>query len=80
MRAWVWLGGLTLLTVGLSFLALGGEGLAIFNACVANPSCIGSDSTGSLDGFLATVLAGLLLSVAGLAVLTIGNRARFSPS
>lgn len=67
------LGATALLTLGLMLIALGGEGLALLNACLADPSCIASSSTGSMDGFLVVVLAGILLSVVGLVALTIGH-------
>ena len=74
MRPWRLFGGATALTLGLMLLALRGEGLAIFNTCVANPNCVGSETTGSLEGFLAVVLAGIVLSVSGVVVISLGPR------
>jgi len=72
MRPWRVFGGATALTLGLMLLALGGEGLAVFNSCVANPSRLVSEMTGSLAGFLAVVLAGIVLTVGGVVVVSVG--------
>lgn len=71
--AWVQIGGV-LLGLGLMFSALGGEGLAIFNACIANPSCINSQTTADLYEPLAALLAGIALSVAGTLTVWLGFR------
>jgi len=70
---WVKTGGV-LLGLGLMFCALGGEGLAIFNACIANPTCIASQTTTDLYEPLAALLAGIALSVAGVVALWLGLR------
>jgi hypothetical protein len=56
------------------FCALGGEGLAIFNACIANPTCINSQTTADLYEPLAALLAGIALSVAGVVAVWLGLR------
>ena len=71
--AWVQSGGI-LLGLGLMFCALGGEGLAIFNACIANPTCIASQTTADLYEPLAALLAGIALAVAGMVVVPLGLR------
>jgi hypothetical protein len=70
---WVQSGGI-LLGLGLMFCALGGEGLAIFNACIANPTCIASETTTDLYEPLVALLAGIALSVAGIVALLLGLR------
>ena len=70
---WVQSGGI-LLGLGLMFCALGGEGLAIFNACLANPTCIASQTTADLYEPLAVLLAGIALSEAGTVAMWLGFR------
>ena len=66
--------GSVLLGLGLMFCALGGEGLAIFNACIANPTCIASQTTADLYEPLAALLAGIALSVGGAVAVWLGLR------
>ncbi len=70
---WVQSGGV-LLGLGLMFCALGGEGLAIFNACIANSTCIASEATANLYEPLAALLAGIALSVSGAVAVWLGLR------
>ena len=70
---WVQSGGI-LLGLGLMFCALGEEGLAIFNACIANPTCISSQTTADLYEPLAALLAGIALSVGGAVAVWLGLR------
>ncbi len=70
---WVQSGGI-LLGLGLMFCALGEEGLAIFNACIANPTCINSQTTTDLYEPLVALLAGIALSVSGTVAVWLGLR------
>ncbi len=70
---WVQSGGI-LLGLGLMFCALGGEGLAIFNACIANSTCIASEVTANLYEPLAALMAGIALSVSGTVAVWLGLR------
>ena len=71
--SWVQTGGI-LLGLGLMFCALGTEGLAIFNACIANSTCIASQTTADLYEPLAALLVGIALSVSGTVTVWLGLR------
>jgi len=66
--------GAIALEVGLLFAALGGEGLAAFNACFADPACFpGADGMPFEDSF-GMFAAGIAVSVAGAVQLAAGFR------
>jgi len=63
----VWTGAI-LVTIGLSLLLLASEWFATFDACVANPACTAGASSDTITGYLALMVAGVALSVAGVVV------------
>ncbi len=63
----VWTGAI-LVTIGLSLLLLAGEWFAMFDACVANPTCNAGVSSDTATGYLALMVAGLALAVCGVVV------------
>jgi hypothetical protein len=63
----VWTGA-TLVIIGLSLLLLAAEWFATFDACVANPTCNAGASTDTLEGYLALMVAGVVLTVSGVTV------------
>jgi len=63
----VWSGAI-LVTIGLSVLLLAGEWFAAFDACVANPTCNGGGPPSTLETYLALMVAGIALAVAGFTV------------
>jgi xanthine/uracil permease len=63
----VWTGAI-LVTIGLSLLLLAGEWFATFDACVANPTCNAGASSDTLAGYLALIVAGVVLAVCGVVV------------
>lgn len=64
--------GAITLGVGLIFTAVGTDGLAAFNACLADSACLAYSSTMNLPGFLGLLVAGITVSVAGIVALAIG--------
>ena len=60
--------GAILVTIGLSLLLFAGEWFATFDACVANPTCIAGASPDTITGYLALMVAGVALAVAGVVV------------
>jgi len=63
----VWTGAI-LVTIGLSLLLLASEWIATFDACVANPTCNGGASPDTISAYLALMVAGVALAVAGVVV------------
>jgi len=63
----VWTGAI-LVTIGLSLLLFACEWFATFDACVANPTCNAGATPGTLEGYLALVVAGVGLAVCGVVV------------
>ena len=63
----VWTGAI-LVTIGLSLLLFAGEWFATFDACVANPTCNAGASSGTMEGYLALMVAGVALTVGGIIV------------
>jgi len=63
----IWTGAI-LVVVGLSLLLFVGEWFATFDACVANPTCIAGASPDTITGYLALMVAGVALAVAGVVV------------
>ena len=63
----VWTGAL-LVAIGLSLLLFAGEWFATFDACVANPTCNVGTPLGTLEGYLALMVAGVALAVCGVVV------------
>lgn len=47
------------LVIGLIFIAVGAEGLAAFNACLADPACLPDASAMNVDAFFAILAAGI---------------------
>jgi len=63
----VWTGAI-LVTIGLSLLLFAGEWFATFDACVADPTCNAGAPPGTLEGYLAFMVAGVALAVCGVIV------------
>jgi len=63
----VWTGAI-LVTIGLSFLLFAGEWFAMFDACVANPTCNAGASPDTITGYLAVMVAGVALAACGAIV------------
>ena len=63
----IWTGAI-LVVVGLSLLLFVGEWFATFDACVANPTCTAEASPDTITGYLALMVAGVALAVAGVVV------------
>jgi len=63
----VWSGAI-LVTIGLSVLLLAGEWFAAFDACVANPTCNAGVPPSTLETYLALMVAGVALAVAGVMI------------
>ena len=61
--------GLITLTIGLLFIAVGTEGLAAFNACVADPACLPDAAALNVGAFFAVLAGGIGLAVAGVWIL-----------
>ena len=58
--------GAILFALGLSLAAVGAEGLAVYNACVANALCFVSLSGDGWEGFLAVEIVGILFVLVGV--------------
>ncbi len=54
--------------IGLIFLAVGAEGLAAFNACVADPACLPDASLMNVSTFFAVLAVGIVLVVVASAL------------
>jgi len=63
----VWSGAI-LVTFGLSVLLLAGEWFAAFDACVANPTCNAAAPPSTLETYLALMVAGVAIAVAGVTI------------
>lgn len=63
----VWTGAI-LVVVGLSVLLLAAEWFAGFDACVASPVCNAGATPDTLEGYLALIVAGVALGVAGVTI------------
>jgi hypothetical protein len=61
----VWTGAI-LVTIGLSLLLFAGEWFAMFDACVANPTCNAAALPDTLSGYLALMVVGVALAVCGV--------------
>jgi hypothetical protein len=68
----VWSGAI-LVTIGLSLLLFAGEWFAAFDACVANPTCNAGATPEILTGYLALLVVGIALAVAGVTI-ALGRR------
>ena len=77
-RPKLWTGAI-LLVIGLSLVLIVSQWFAMFDACVANPTC---HATGSADvdtGFLAVEVMGIIVSVVGTVCLSTCGRGRPDP-
>ena len=63
----VWTGAI-LVTFGLSLLLFAVEWFATFDACVANPTYTAGASPDTITGYLALMVVGVALAVAGVVV------------
>ena len=61
--------GVITLTIGLPFIAVGTEGLAAFNSCVADPACLPDAAAPNVGAFFAVLAGGIGLAVAGVWIL-----------
>ncbi len=52
------------LVIGLIFIAVGAEGLAVFDACVADPACLPDASLMNVSAFFAVLATGIGVGVA----------------
>lgn len=69
------------LVIGLLFLAVGAEGLAAFNACVADPACLPGASAMNEDAFFVVLTAGTSMAVASALLIepSVSRTSRFAP-
>jgi hypothetical protein len=61
-------------TLGLIISALGAESLAVYNACFANSTCLPSISGLNFEAFIAILVAGVILGMAGAVQLLVALR------
>jgi hypothetical protein len=57
------------LVIGLTFVAAGVEGLAAFNACLADPACLPDASVMNVEVFFAVLVVGIVLAAVGASIL-----------